>query len=420
MTRVTHLNARMPRLLTGALAILLLASLPISAQASHRPALTDGRAAWVKRDQLMSPARIQRTVDDAANAGLNVLFVQVRGLGDAWYNSDIVPKATQIEGMAFDDGTPMDPLDLLIRRAHAKGIEVHAWLNVFMVWQGDSDPKLTDHVIKRHPDWVAVDARGRPMTSYTTTELQQARTEGVFLASGNPQVRKHLCAMALEVAERYDVDGIHLDYIRNPLLETGFDKVTRAGFLAEKGVDPWKLRNAAIPLKARYGAEGLAQLEKDWKEWRADQVTRLVRDIHDGLEALDKPVTLSAAVFPNCNYAPNDVGQAWMTWCQEGLLDLVVPMMYSPKSSTVMDQFMLAQKTMPLNVVMYAGLAVYNQPLTSVVESARRLNDAGIDGICFFPYDTLAEKPGTLERLSRACFGGTEAPARRVKTATAR
>ncbi|TPW17660.1 MAG: hypothetical protein FD129_290, partial [bacterium] len=361
---------------------------PLPAQAA-RDAATHA-AAWVKRDQLMSAARIQRTVDDAADAGLNVLFVQVRGLGDAWYESDLAPKAYQIADMKFDDGTPMDPLDVLIRRAHARGIEVHAWLNVFMVWQGDAEPTLAGHVLKRHPDWVAVDAKGRSMADYTMAELTAARTEGVFLASGNPAVREHLTKTAIELAQRYPVDGIHLDYIRNALIETGFDKVTRAGFLAEKGVDPWKLRHAPESLRTRFGPEGLEQLEADWKSWRADQVTRLVRDIRNGLNGLERPVILSAAVFPNCNYAPKDVGQDWMAWCQEGLLDLVVPMMYSPKTPTVMDQLMLAQKTMPLNVRMYAGLAVYNQPLTSVVDKARRLQNAGVDGICFFPYDTLA------------------------------
>ncbi len=407
------------RAMTGAFVVVLSWAAylsPLPAQASGDAA----RCAWVKRDQLMSAARIQRTVDDAADAGLNVLYVQVRGLGDAWYESDLAPKAHQIANMKFDDGTPMDPLDVFIRRAHARGIEVHAWLNVFMVWQSDAEPKLSDHVMNRHPDWTAVDARGRSMANYTMAELTKARTEGMFLASGNPAVRQHLTATAIELAERYPVDGIHLDYIRNPLIETGFDKVTRAGFLAEKGVDPWKLRHAPESLRARFGAEGLKKLEADWKTWRADQVTRLVRDIRTGLNELDHPVVLSAAVFPNCEYAPKDVGQDWMAWCQEGLLDVVVPMMYSPKTPTVMNQLMLAQKGLPLNVVMYAGLAVYNQPLTSVVDKARRLQDAGIDGICFFPYDTLAEKPGTLKRLATACFGTNHTATRTNRPVIAR
>ena len=321
MNRVTIRTIKSAAALGLCLASILAISLtPVPGSASKGEALRHGRSAWVKRDQLMSAARIQRTVDDAAAAGLNVLFVQVRGLGDAWYESDLAPKAHQIANMKFEDGTPMDPLDILIRRAHARGIEVHAWLNVFMVWQGDADPKQSDHVMTRHPDWVAVDARGRSMADYTMAELQAARTEGVFLASGNLAVRKHLTATAIELAERYPVDGIHLDYIRNPLIETGFDKVTRAGFLAEKGIDPWKLRNASETLRARFGAEGLKQLEADWKTWRADQVTRLVRDIRTGLNELDRPVVLSAAVFPNCEYAPRDVGQDWMAWCQDCLL----------------------------------------------------------------------------------------------------
>jgi uncharacterized lipoprotein YddW (UPF0748 family) len=388
--------------------------------AARREQLRDGRAIWVKRDQLTTPARIVRTVDEAAEAGITVMFVQVRGRGDAWYESDLVPTADLVAGKTFDDGTPFDPLDVLLRRAHARGIEVHAWVNCFLIWSGPGDPGSRDHVMWRHPDWVAIDDRGRPLSAYTPKEMEHARIEGAFLASANPAVRRHLVDVAVEIATRYPVDGIHLDYIRNALVDTGYDRVTRAAFLAEKGIDPWKLRKGKEGLVDRFGAEGLESLEAEWKSWRADQVTRLVREMRVELNALPRPVVLSAAVFPNCRSAPRDVGQDWMAWAKEGLVDLVVPMMYSPKTNVVVDQLLLAQRELPLDVVMYCGLAVYNQPLQTVVQTARRVQASGAEGVCFFPYDTLAEKPGTLQRLSAACFGATGPDGARPKTATAR
>lgn len=333
----------------------------------------------------MTPARIVRCVDEAAEAGINVLFVQVRGKGDAWYESDLEPHAELLDSLTFDDGTPFDPLDVLIRRAHARGIQVHAWLNVYMIWNGAGDPGSRRHVLWSHPDWVAMDAKGRLLSAYSPDEMRRVRIEGVFLASGHPDVQRHLRRVAREVAERYPVDGIHLDYIRNPLVDVGYDRATRAAFAAEKGVDPWKLARNPEALAMRFGRDGLASLQADWNDWRAGQVTRLVRMIRADLDSLPRPLALSAAVFPNCRSAQRDVGQDWMTWCRESLLDLVVPMMYSPDTGTVMNQLRLAQRDLPLDVVLYCGLAVYNQPLESVVTSALQVQKAGADGVCSSP-----------------------------------
>ena len=367
--------------------------------------LMSGRALWVKRDQMTTPERIVRFVDEAAENGYTVLFVQVRGRGDAWYRSDLVPLASLLADARGADGAPFDPLDYLLRRAHARGIEVHVWLNALLVWSGDTPPDDPGHVMNRHPDWVAVDADGRSLADYSPADVRRANIEGVFLAAGNPAVREHLRQVIGEIAGRYAVDGIHLDYIRCPLVDSGYDRASRAAFMAECGVDPWKLRHGDQGLKERFGAGGLADLERRWRGWRAAQVTRLVREIRGDLDRLDRPVLLSTAVFPDYRTAPSDVGQDWMTWCRGHLVDMVVPMFYSKSTDAVLRQLEVAQRAMPLDVLLYAGLAVYNQPLESVVEKALLCQRQGAQGICFFPYDTLAERPGSLRQLSRMSFG---------------
>lgn len=382
--------------------------------------LRSGRALWIKRDQLVSPERIIRCVDEAAANGYTVLFVQVRGRGDAWYRSEIVPEAELIANRKNDDGSPFDPLDLLLRRAHARKLEVHAWVNAFLIWSGSSSPMLSGHVLNDHPDWVSVDATGRRLSAYSAAEIKRANIEGVFLSAGNPAVTSHLRDVIREIAENYPVDGIHLDYIRTPLVDTGYDAATRASFMAEHGVDPWKLRHGTQELHERFGAEGVARLDATWKSWRAEQVTKFVAQVRNDLNALDHPVVLSAAVFPNCKTAPVDVGQDWMTWCREGYVDMVVPMFYSKSTETVLRQLELAQREMPLDVILYAGLAVYNQSLQSAAEKALKCRRIGADGICFFPYDTLAERPGSLSHLSRMAFGTTGGNASARTAATAR
>ncbi len=405
----------MPRIST-LLTLLVLAGLlaPPGAEASRlSPArfaqLEDGRALWVKRDQLTTPERVSRMVDDAAENGYTTLFVQIRGRGDAWYLSRFVPRATLLKKAVNGDGTPFDPLDHVIKRAHARGIEVHAWVNAMLAWSGDASPEDPNHILNLHPDWSAVDATGRPLSDYSTRDVQKANIEGVFLAAGNPEVREHIRAVVHEIASTYPVDGIHLDYIRCPLVDSGYDRASRSAFAAEHGVDPWKLRHGVSGLEARFGKEGVAALEQQWRTWRAEQVTRLVGDIRNDLDTIGRPVVLSAAVFPNCRNAPKDVGQDWMTWCKKGYMDMVVPMFYNKDTEVVLNQIALAQRDLPLDVILYAGIAVYNQPLGGAADKAIKARRAGVHGICFFPYDTLAETPGSLRKLSVASFGGAVA-----------
>ena len=389
---------------------------PVRARDVERPAvplrkarntarLLSGRALWVKRDQLVSPERIIRVVDEAADNGYTILFVQVRGRGDAWYESSIVPKPDFLRAR---NGEPsFDPLAFLLKRAHARKLEVHAWVNAFLIWSGDNSPMLAGHVLNTNPDWVAVDSKGRRLADYTPAEIRRANIEGVFLAAGNPEVRDHLRHVIAEIAVNYPVDGIHLDYIRCPRVDTGYDAASRAAFMAQAGVDPWKLRHAVPGLEARFGREGVAMLEKRWQAWRAEQVTKLVKAVRYDLDQLDRPVTLSAAVFPNVKTAPTNVGQDWLSWAREGYVDMLVPMLYSPNTDVVLSQLRMAQRELPADVILYAGISVYNQPLNSAAQKAIKVRQAGAHGVSFFPYDTLAERPGSLRQLTRLSFGGS-------------
>ena len=87
----------------------------------------------------------------AADAGFNTLLVQVRGRGDAYYSDGIEPRADGIQ----DDPT-FDPLALTVREAHARGIEVHAWINVHLVSSAVVISRAPTHLVNEHPELLAV------------------------------------------------------------------------------------------------------------------------------------------------------------------------------------------------------------------------------------------------------------------------
>src|SRR5262249_32094640 len=110
--------------MAASLALLLLAA---ANSQPTRPA-AEMRGLWVVRTALMSPASVDRVVDEAQRAGFNALFVQVRGRGDAFYRSDLVPRSE----LLAPQPAGFDPFARLVERARERGLKVHAWLNVLL------------------------------------------------------------------------------------------------------------------------------------------------------------------------------------------------------------------------------------------------------------------------------------------------
>src|SRR5215216_5144807 len=83
------------------------------------------RALWVVRTTLTSPEKIRQLVSSAADNGFNTLIVQIRGRGDAYYNSRVEPRSIDLK----DQPPSFDPLALTLTEAHKRGLKVHGWLN---------------------------------------------------------------------------------------------------------------------------------------------------------------------------------------------------------------------------------------------------------------------------------------------------
>src|SRR5690606_2245052 len=104
--------------------------LSISTSAAHPAARAeDVRGLWVGRSTLASRPSMAAMVREAAAMGVNTLFVQVRGRGEAYYDSQLEPRASELSSAPAD----YDPLAETIVAAHAAGLRVHAWVNVNLV-----------------------------------------------------------------------------------------------------------------------------------------------------------------------------------------------------------------------------------------------------------------------------------------------
>ena len=339
---------------------------------------------WVLRNSLVEPGDVPRLVARAKAMGVRGLLVQVVGRGDAWYRSDLLPAPEPLRG----DGR--DPLGELLPLAHAAGLEVHAWVNCCLVWSGTRPPRSARHVLNAHPEWIARLPDGRSMARLSERQRRRLRIEGVFLAPGHPGVQRWLAEVVQELVSRYPVDGVHLDYIRQPGVEVGYDPTTRARFALANGVDP--LRRNTVPAADR------ARVDSLWAAFQLDQVTAIVRGIRDSIDVLRPGLPLSAAVVPDSALARDGRRQSWGLWLRDGLLDRAFLMCYAPPVGTVLGQMTAAIDHVGAGRVV-PGIAMYNTPLSTAATKIKAARALGFPAVALYSYDSLYERPASWERL---------------------
>ena len=339
---------------------------------------------WVLRSSLVHAADVPVIVERARRMGVRGLLVQVVGRGDAWYHSDLLPAPEPLQG------ADRDPLGELLPLAHAAGLEVHAWINCCLVWSGPHRPRDPRHVVNAHPEWIARLADGRPMTRLTPRQRERMQVEGVFLSPAHPGVRRWIAENVRELLTRYHVDGVHLDYIRQPAVAIGFDPTSRARFAMEAGVDP--LMFGRQPRAER------ARLDSSWAAFQMDQVTEIVRGVHQVLNELRPGLPLSAAVVADTLTALNVKRQPWCRWIRDGLLDRAYLMCYAPSVPVVLRQLTVMKEQLGVDRLV-PGIAMYNTPISTAATKIKAARSLGFPWVALYSYDSLYARPGQWERL---------------------
>ena len=352
---------------------------------------------WVLRAGISSPERVVQVVARARAMGVRGLLAQVVARGDAFYRSALLPRAESLLDTTYD------PLADLLVHAHAAGLEVHAWVNCAVVWSGPRPPRDPRHVLNAHPEWVVRAPGGRPMTLLRPDERRRLGLEGIFLSPSHRGVRVWVARIAQEIARNYPVDGIHLDYIRQPGLSLASDPITRAGFVWRTGFDPERFD--------ALGRDRRAQADSAWTAWRGEQVTQIVRDVRDSLERVRPGIPLSAAVLADTVSARRGHAQPWTDWVRTGLIDRAFVMCYAPPVRTVQDQMQGYAAQLGTDGRVVPGIAIYNTPPEQAAAKARAAARLGYPALALYSYDSLIERHGYWESLRRRVRTGAPAPA---------
>lgn len=386
-----------------------------TAQLSHTlyfPLVSKGpwyerRAIWVTRydwtsldsDTPPMPERIDEIVDNVAGAGFNTVFFQVRAAGDAYYTPGLEPWAARLTGSAcetLEQDPGWDPLARLLEKAHAAGLEVHAYVNVYPAWLPPADdkgqcvcdlwppatdpPQTFDRLTyspdnEDHPGEYGL---GWTWRHYDAPDSPMLLTCGRYLwaSPGVDEVQDHIVAVIVDLVSRYAVDGVHLDLARYAGPDYSYDPFSNDAAGTEK-------------TEAR-------------DQWQRDRVTNLVRQVHAETDVIKPGLLVSAAVWPyyedkwdlGVNEGYTHLYQDSKGWLTSGAVDAIAPMLYGNGASIpddfdiwciLMNDFLAASAGRHV----YPGIGGYYDDFGAIAQRIEAARQAGAPGHAIFSYGAL-------------------------------
>ena len=327
-----------------------------------------------------SQTQADQMLEDAAASGANAIILQVRQRGNSFYLNSLEPLA---DDTTWSGG--FDPLQYLIERARPRGIEVHAWFTITPIWLSPIPPRDPQHVFNLHGPqaggdnmWMTVGSAGAVSSSYVDP--------------GHPGVTAHTADVILHVVKNYDLDGIHLDYIRYP------EPINGSG---DNGYNPRALdRFNRLALQSGRPRATDAR----WTDFRRRQVTQFVRQVYLRVNEMKPRVKVSGALITWGNGPLNDaeyrqkdayssVFQDWRSWMEEGILDIAMPMNYfaEPRNGAFLDRWAEYEKDRQYRRMTVIGLGNYLSPIDGSLGQLRRALEpsrAGqrAGGVAFYSY----------------------------------
>ena len=345
------------------------------------------KALWVVRDYMVSPEKIDDIIKFAEENYYNHLFVQIRGRGDAYYNSKLVPRSHLLKDSDFD------PLDYIIWKARGTQIRIHAWFNVYYLWSSPQKPPQDGHILLNHSEWIDTKLPDEMDVGLMLEKMEKDRKingEGFYLAPTHPEVEAHLQNIITELLQNYRLGGIHFDYIRYHDLGFGMNPTGLKFFLTYESGMP--------------GLPSMKIKEKpSFADFKRTAITEFVKKASMRIKAYQPNCIVSAAVKPNIYNARNTFGQEWDLWLTGGYIDWAVPMNYTGSNQLFDNNLEIISENIPRKYTdrIIMGIGAYNQNSRSTGQKIYRTGKNNYGGISIFSYTVFEKNPSYAKQLIR-------------------
>ena len=375
------------------LTLLLIALLAAAPAFSQEPPKREFRGAWLhivgnQRIKTLTREQIQdwftATLDALEAQGCNAVIFQVRPQADAFYASELEPWTRFLTGEQGKAPDPFwDPLQFMIDECHARGMELHAWLNPYRVTSNDREQLHPDHLYFKKP------------------EIFKRYGRQLYFDPGEPESVAHTVRVIADIVSRYDVDAIHFDDYFYPYPEKFEEFHDDASF-------------------TKYGAaQGFEYWQKG--DWRRHNVETLIHAVNDTIKALKPWVRFGISPFGihrNLKDTPDGSGSATNglsnyeelfadvpAWAEKGYIDYIVPQLYWRIGHPAADYDVLIHWWNDKNYKgqLYIGQSIgtFSEPdldNPAITQTARKMQLVrelpNVDGNVWWPGWSLAESRG--------------------------
>lgn len=241
----------------------------------------------------MQKRELINILDSLKAMNVNTIMLQTRVRGDLVYPSSLEPFSHLFTGT--EGCSPgYDPLAFAIEECHKRGMQLHAWVVTLPLGKEEHVERL-----------------GKRSLPNSNRAMCTRHGDSWYMEPGNPAVAPYLAGIVNEIVSKYDVDGIHLDYVRYP---DNLDGYSDASWYRKYG--------KGMPLA----------------EWRRCNITRIVKEIYAGVKSLKPWVRVSCATLGKYDNLTRYSSMGWdafntccqeaQQWIKDGIVDILFPMLY--------------------------------------------------------------------------------------------
>ena len=340
---------------------------------------------------MVSKKSIDEMIQFAVLNRFNNIVIQVRGRGDAFYNSKFVPKSSLIKDLDFD------PLAYVLPAAKEKGLKVHVWLNAYLLWSSSVKPIQNEHLANTKIEWIDHNQLQNKSLKELLIDNKNRKNgfEGIYLSPGHPNVNKYLLKVFKELVDEYDIDGIHLDYIR--LHDQGYGK------------NPYAIANFRKYNNSNNQIDALSldqYSSQEWNDFLRKSITELVSDTKDMIMLSNSRIELSAAVKPSLYEARERFSQEWDVWLVAGYLDKAFVMNYAADLKIFAANIDIMYDNLPKKYrdKVVVGIATYNQSAEEALTKVKYAKVTRFSSVAFFSYNSLAQSKAYFQTIKNYIY----------------
>lgn len=329
------------------------------------------RSVWY-RSTVKSDDDVRAVIEKCVQYNINAIYVET------WYNGKTIGKTENPLIQHYDaQHGDYDALEGFVRIGHENGIQIHAWVENFFVGTTSQKESDASHISNYNESWLLLDKNGK--NYYVSAEYGNF----IFLNPQNRECRDLVLSVYRELLENYDIDGLHLDYIRYPEhngdADFGYNQDTIADFKAKYG-------HTGDPRSYKSGSKQYS----DWIKYRREVITSFVKEVNDLVKAVKPEAWITAACYPSLVDSPNNIYQHTAEWVKQGYIDQVFSMTYSNGTEYVYNnakEFLTVCKDKALystGLTLFSGNS--GAELLSQINATR---DAGATGQALFSLSSL-------------------------------